>query len=224
MIYRQKNKIKIQKTKKTFELIKKRNHIYVNGTYENKKSVLVIFCNIHQIEHITTFSNYCRSRTGCPCCGKEQVSQKLKNRQFSVETLEKMSLSALQRPSRGGKPRKWRKTPEYRNWRNTILSRSGYMCQVTGKQTKGSLVVHHLYNASDFEDFTYILDNGLVLDKEIHKAFHMKYGYENNTPSQFIAFLDFLLTGSLGEIVSQSSETRARIKQLQERLNKLFKV
>lgn len=105
MIYKQKKEVKIKKTQETFQIIEKRNHLYINGTYENKNSPLVIFCNIHQIEHITTFSNYNRSKTGCPCCGKEQTSKKLQNRTFSAETLQKMRSSALKRPLRGGKIR-----------------------------------------------------------------------------------------------------------------------
>jgi hypothetical protein len=216
VVFKQKNTIRIEKTKETFRLIDKRNHSYVSGSYQKKTSQLIVFCNIHQKEHITTFSNYSRSRTGCPCCGKEQVSQKLKNRQFSNETLEKMKSSALERPLRGGKPKNWRKEKKYRDWRRDVLKEAGHKCAITGKTD--NLAVHHIYNAKHFEQFTYKVENGLVLHREIHDVFHKTYCYGNNTPDQFLTFLS---TGSLGDIASQSSETRARIKELQERLNKL---
>lgn len=61
----------------------------------------------------------------------------------------------------------------------------------------------------------------MILRKDLHELFHKKYGYKNNTADQFLDFLDNILTGSLGDRISQGSETRARITELQERLNKL---
>jgi hypothetical protein len=42
MVYKQKQKIIIEKTKKIMALIKLRDHIYVDGSYSNRSSVLVI--------------------------------------------------------------------------------------------------------------------------------------------------------------------------------------
>jgi len=65
-----------QKTKKekSFEdfsnLLKKRNHQYVSGCYENIHSEVCIYCPSHDIFHSTTFHNYKRSKTGMSCCGR----------------------------------------------------------------------------------------------------------------------------------------------------------
>jgi hypothetical protein len=114
MVYKQKQKIIIEKTKKIMALIKLRDHIYVDGSYSNRSSVLVIWCSKHHSEHITTFYNYERSRTGCKCCGKEKVSNKLTKRQFSLKTKRKMSSSAKKRWKRSLKKSRWRESYDYR--------------------------------------------------------------------------------------------------------------
>lgn len=105
MPYKNPEEFKKRALEQTLKKIEKRGHIFVEGLYETKQSSLVVWCTKHFHEHVTTFTNYNRSRTGCPCCGKDQVSQKLSNRQYSEETLRRMSVAARQRPLRGGKPR-----------------------------------------------------------------------------------------------------------------------
>lgn len=81
-------------------------HVVVSGEYteENeyfqtsRKAILVVKCSIHLGEPIeTTYNKYLRARNGLPCCGKEEVSKKLKNRQFTTQTIEKMSKGAVAR-------------------------------------------------------------------------------------------------------------------------------
>jgi hypothetical protein len=111
-----------------------RGHIFISGTYENRQSKLTICCPHHGNQIIeTTFYNYNRSRTGAPCCGKAQTSEKLRNRQFSTATHQKMKMSALARPKRNGKPRPWRKNFKYREWRKAVFQNAQYRCAVTGK-------------------------------------------------------------------------------------------
>lgn len=104
MIYKNSEEFKKQALEQTLKNIEERGHVFVEGQYETKKSPLIVWCLKHLNEHVTTFANYNRSRTGCPCCAKKQVSQKLKNRQYSKETISRMSLAARQRRLRGGKP------------------------------------------------------------------------------------------------------------------------
>ena len=73
------------------KLIEERGHLYIRGEYENKESELEVSCLEHKKEYVTTFTNYKRSKTGLPCCGKAQVSKKLTGRTFSEETIKKMS-------------------------------------------------------------------------------------------------------------------------------------
>ena len=72
-------------------------HVYVSGTSENKNSKLVVLCLKHGKNHETTYTNYERCRNVTPCCGWEKVSNKLKQRKFSLETKKQMSISASKR-------------------------------------------------------------------------------------------------------------------------------
>ncbi len=78
-----------------------------------------------------------------------------------------------------------------------------------------------MYGAKNFPNLVYSIENGIVLHKEIHEEFHLKYGYTNNTLDQFLDFLEFKLISNQGENSSQGSETRAFLIKLQERLIKL---
>ncbi len=76
---------------------------------------------------------------------------------------------------------------EYYEFIKKVYSRDNYTCQITGKKG-GNLEVHHLngYNW-DVEHRTDI-NNGITLRKEIHKLFHNRYGYKDNTKEQFEEF------------------------------------
>lgn len=239
MPYKNPEEFKKRIFEQTLENIEKLGHFYVEGEYETKQSPLIIWCPIHFNEHITTFSNYNRSLTGCPCCGKAQVSIKLTNRQYSDETLQRMSEAAFERPLRGGKPRKWRKDVKYLRWREQVFKRYNFKCAITGVSKDqipaGSLVVHHLNGATSYPHLVYVVENGIVLTKELHLLFHKQYGYGKNTVSQFQYFLLSLLEkeesvsmpissqANSGEL--EGSETRAydpdRVMELHECLGRI---
>lgn len=223
-------------TDKVIELIETRGHVFLEGEYRNRASTLVVYCPEHDNTSTTIFYNYKRSKTGLPCCGRKQVSDKLKGRTFSEETHFKMSQSALERPSRGGKPRGWRKTREYWDWKKKVMEIYDNKCAITGKSKDDvDLVIHHLYSADDHSDLAYEVENGIVLTEELHKDFHMQYGFGSNNISQFQDFLLSLLDFTKDEsmpISSQAnseelegSETRAydpdRVMKLHERLEKI---
>ena len=178
MPYKQTTKLIQEKTKKIINIIEHRGHLYIDGQYKNRESILIIYCPIHENEYVTTFYNYKYSISGCLCCSKVKVSDKLKNRTFSQETISKMSNSAYNRPSRGGKPRRWRETFQYRTWRNSVLQNYDYKCAVTGvsKEKNGDLEVHHFYSIKKYPNLIYKVENGIVLHKSIHTLFHTKYG------------------------------------------------
>jgi hypothetical protein len=57
------------------QLIVSRNHVLLSGNYENRNSKLTIKCLKHGVIHTTTATNYKKSKTGMPCCGKEIQSK-----------------------------------------------------------------------------------------------------------------------------------------------------
>lgn len=104
------------------KLVEERGHILVSGKmqYHQREKCYLIYCSEHDLEKLTTYYNYKKSRTGCLLCGRKQVSKKLTERTFSSETIEKMKTSAKQRPGRDGKPRRWRETYDYRVWKASV--------------------------------------------------------------------------------------------------------
>jgi len=119
-------------------------------------------------------------------------------------------------------------------------------CAITGitlqkeEGKPGNLVAHHLYNLTVFPHLATIPENGILMTAELHSAFHKRYGYKENTLSQFKLFL-LDLVGGLGEekkeltlISSQAnlkklegSETRAydrnKVMKLYKRLEEIDK-
>lgn len=158
MIYRNSEEFKREKIQQIKELAEKRSHTLISGSYETKESELVVRCNIHNEIFTTTFYNYQRSKSGLACCGKQRTSKALKGRVYSEETLKKMSVAALKRPLRGGKPRKWRKTFRYNEWHKKAMAIWKYRCALTGERLekgKKNLTVHHLISASLSEKLCY---------------------------------------------------------------------
>lgn len=239
MAYKNSEEFKKRTQEQTLETIEKRGHLFVEGQYETRQSPLIVWCPKHFHEHVTTFANYNRSRTGCPCCGKAQVSEKLYDRQYSEETISRMSVSARQRPLRGGKPRRWRHDSDYLKWRKQVFERFDFRCAITGiskdKVPPGDLVVHHLNGAKHYPHLIYVPENGIVLTKELHMAFHNEYGYGKNTVFQFQSFLLSLIETqkSVSKPISsqanpeglEGSETRAydpdRVMELHECLGRI---
>ena len=62
------------------------------------------------------------------------------------------------------------------------------VCEVTGE--KNNLVIHHLYSFNTHPELGNDLANMVRINADIHKAFHKAYGYGNNTPEQWVEFLE----------------------------------
>jgi Pyruvate/2-oxoacid:ferredoxin oxidoreductase delta subunit len=221
------------------ELISKRKHQLISGkmTSHQREECYTVYCPEHDLSMDTSFFNYKRSRTGCVVCGRESVSQKLSGREFSLESLEKMKVSARSRPDRGGKPRRWRETHDYRVFTALVRKEWNNQCAITGTKNvvkgDGSLVVHHLIGVSRNEVLALTIENGILIHKDFHTTFHSLYGYRDNTVEQF---MDFIKEIANNEIVvpissqaesegSEGSETRVydpeRIMELYERLSEI---
>lgn len=76
--------------------------------------------------------------------------------------------------------------PEYQNWRNVILKRDSYTCQISG--TKKNLCVHHIESWANNVPLRYDLQNGITMSKTLHIKFHALYGRTNNNRNQFMEF------------------------------------
>ena len=98
------------------------------------------------MEHKTTFTNYCRSKTGMPCCGKALVSTKLTRREYTPETLEKMKQAALDRIRPTSVGQHWRRSTEARGWEKRVKEIWGNQCAITG--SKDNLEMHHFFSGA----------------------------------------------------------------------------
>ena len=58
-------------------------------------------------------------------------------------------------------------TTEYINWRDEVLIRDNYTCQLCGSPERPE--VHHIYKYSDYPDRRYDIDNGVVLCHWCHQ-------------------------------------------------------
>lgn len=77
----------------------------------------------------------------------------------------------------------------YENFRNEVLERDNYTCQISGNK-ECKLEVHHLNGFDNFKDSRLNVNNAITLSKEIHLLFHKTYGYGNNTKEQFKEFVE----------------------------------
>lgn len=221
-----------QKQQELLSRIADNGHVYISGNYETKVSQLQVYCPSCDLEINTTFSNYMRSRTGCLICGRKRVSEKLTNRVYSEETIQRMQKSANNRPNRGGQPRRWRENQKYRNWRSLVLNAWNNECAITGAGDQ-NLAVHHIISASSDQSLAYNVNNGIVISSDLHVQFHKTYGYRNNNFSQFKEFILKLINNNNKKLISsqgesedsQGSETRVydpeRIMKLHELLGKI---
>ena len=84
---------------------------------------------------------------------------------------------------------KRRKLKENVIWRNNVMKRDKYTCQVC-KQYGGKLEAHHLNGYHWDVEHRLDINNGVTLCKKCHKDFHKKYTNYNNTKEQFIEYVN----------------------------------
>lgn len=66
----------------------------------------------------------------------------------------------------------FRRSPEYQQWRITVLERDKYTCQHC-EQTGGRLVVHHVKTFKMNPELRLKPDNGIVLCNDCHEKLHL---------------------------------------------------
>lgn len=73
-------------------------------------------------------------------------------------------------------------------YRAEVFKRDNYTCQICHNNKGGNLEAHHLNSWNSNIDERYEANNMITLCKDCHKAFHMEYGFGNNTREQFNEF------------------------------------
>jgi hypothetical protein len=189
-------------------LAEKRGHsIVLLDNYQNVRSKITLQCPCGTTWTTTVQSYKNAKKTGCTGCKKKITSQTHSGKVTSLETKQKISKKASQRPGSlagktgeqhprylGGVARDKKKPScaDYK-WKNAVRARCNFTCVVTlasNRKRGPGFECHHLNGYDAFEEQRYLPENGVYLTKEIHKQFHNIYGYGNNTEAQFVAFCE----------------------------------
>ena len=80
---------------------------------------------------------------------------------------------------------------EYKDFVKRVMARDNYTCVVSGKTSKETeLEVHHLDGYNWCINKRLDVTNAITVTKDLHRAFHAKYGSGNNTKEQFLEFIE----------------------------------
>lgn len=188
------------------KLAKLRFHSILTEKYEYYNSELIVFCQLHKTKHVTTFHKYKKTTLGCPCCAKvskkkprnkrtkEKISKSLKNKPKKY-TSWLLGKTGPAHPSyKHGKGNTRASNPNevvsLKTWKQQVFILYEYKCFITNKfnTKKTPLVCHHLDSWDIHPNRPYDVNNGVVLQREIHLAFHREFGFGKNTTGQFEKF------------------------------------
>lgn len=129
-------------------------------------------CN--KIEEYCNYSQICKNRElWCKACWRDFYTGAT-NPRYNHELTEE------ERTSR-------RAHPGYLAWLKDVYLKHSYSCLIS-KQNSGIKEAHHLFNWRDYTDFRFCFWNGVLLSENLHKQFHMQFGYGKNTLFQFKEF------------------------------------
>lgn len=76
----------------------------------------------------------------------------------------------------------YRKSPEYKEWRNIVFERDDWTCKICGARG-GKLVAHHVLPQKDYPELIYDIENGATLCDDCHT--HKVNGHEYEWVSYF---------------------------------------
>ena len=74
--------------------------------------------------------------------------------------------------------KKFRRTEEYKQWRNLIYKRDHWRCQKCGIKEK--IVAHHIKSFTEYPDLRHDPDNGITLCRYCHLKLHAPTRYGDN--------------------------------------------
>ena len=69
-----------------------------------------------------------------------------------------------------------RKLYEYKQWRDKVLLRDDYTCQLCGDKTRRNITAHHHESYALRPDERFNEDNGITLCRKCHRDYHAVYG------------------------------------------------
>lgn len=123
----------------------------------------------------------------------DKISRAKKGQKFSKEVCQKRSemRKGVGNPNwKGGITpilRRLRARQIYKTWKETVLIRDGFTCQVCGGRD-GRLVAHHIRDFNSYPELRFAPENGTVLCNSCHTKFHKRYGYKN-TEKQLLDYV-----------------------------------
>jgi len=84
---------------------------------------------------------------------------------------------------------------DYKNWRQDVYARDGYLCQCCLNKTHDRLQAHHIYSFALYPNLRYEIYNGITLCDQCHDnhfkgSFHQTYGTLDNTPEQLEEYIN----------------------------------
>lgn len=185
-----------------FEIVKKvfeqKGYELLESEYKNAQTPMKYKCPVHKTVNAIRYSDL-RSGQGCPQCG-------IKKRSGESHPLWNGGISSLEDVLRHS----------ISGWKKRILTQYNFKCFITGETE--NLVVHHVRNFNEVviesikelnleihdsvnkytdTEIKALIEkvvnkhdsvNGVPLSKEIHIAFHKRYGYKNNNAEQLNEF------------------------------------
>lgn len=78
---------------------------------------------------------------------------------------------------------------KYREWRDAVFKRDGYICQKCNEWSR-NLNAHHILDYKTHKEKIYEIDNGITLCENCHRKFHKLYGRTKLSKQMTIDFLE----------------------------------
>lgn len=168
-----------------------REYDWMFQKYVTEKLTMKQISEIAQINEHTVWENLCRLNIERRKTGVQNWTPKMRaditkslqgrkpmlGKTHSEETKKRMSESRLKSGNgnwKGGitfNSRKFRKSNEYRLWRNEVLKRDKRLCQYQNCRIETN-IVHHIKPAKDYPELRIVLSNGMTICDKHHKQIH----------------------------------------------------